>query len=384
MKIGMSSIHVGKQGGISRYATELSVRFSKEHDMHLVMSEFQYDPKLTNAPIKYYDLMKVKIYPQPLLMKPIIAQIALSTWKYTKVKDILKKRGDIDVFHSQGVECLNPDVFSAHSSHTAAVRQFMGERDWRYRLLKPWEPKSRLICAIEKHNCTKTNCKIISVSEGVKRELMSIWGIPNERITVIPSGVNIEEFNPRNRELYRDKILKEQGILTEKTVLLFVGWEFKRKGLRYIIEALPELPKDVVLLAVGADDPHDYRILAEKLNVSDRLFFAGHSKDVKQYFAAADIFVFPTAYEAYSLATLEAAATGLPLIATKVNGTEELIDEGRNGFFVKRDGHDIAQKVKMAINLQKPMGRLARKKSETYAWDIIANKILKVYEEVKR
>ena len=54
---------------------------------------------------------------------------------------------------------------------------------------------------------------------------------------------------------------------------------------------------------------------------------------VTEYYAVSDIFVFPTAYEAFSLATLEAVASGLPILATKVNGTEELIIESYNGFF---------------------------------------------------
>jgi len=65
---------------------------------------------------------------------------------------------------------------------------------------------------------------------------------------------------------------------------------------------------------------------------------------VTEYYAASDIFVFPTAYEAFSLVTLEAVASGLPILATKVNGTEELIIESYNGFFIKRGSKRYSRK----------------------------------------
>ena len=106
------------------------------------------------------------------------------------------------------------------------------------------------------------------------------------------------------------------------------------------------------------------------------------------YYCAGDIFVFPSLYEAFSLATLEAAASGLPIIATKINGTEELIKEGYNGFFVKRDPKDITEKINLLIkdeNLRKQMSRNARKVIEkNYTWDICAKKTTEVYEELLR
>lgn len=100
---------------------------------------------------------------------------------------------------------------------------------------------------------------------------------------------------------------------------------------------------------------------------------------------SSDTFVFPTAYEAFLLATLEAVASGLPILATKINWTEELIKEGYNGFFIKRDPKDIAEKINILIEdkqLRKIVSRNARKTAENYSWDKIAKKTLEVYQNI--
>jgi UDP-glucose:(heptosyl)LPS alpha-1,3-glucosyltransferase len=197
-------------------------------------------------------------------------------------------------------------------------------------------------------------------------------------------GVNIDEFTPDNRKMYRDEVRKSYGFSEDDIVLVFVGWEFKRKGLKYVIDALPKMEKRVKLLVVGGDSQDKYLRQATELDVRDRVVFAGHSRDVKRQYAAADIFVFPTAYESFSMATLEAVASGLPILATKVNGTEELIEDGVNGFFIGRDGDDIAGKVNRMLdeNMVERMGRKARESALPHSWDIIAKRTEELYREV--
>jgi len=168
-------------------------------------------------------------------------------------------------------------------------------------------------------------------------------------------------------------------------VLVCTGPNFHRKGLKKVILALPKLPAYIKIIAVGSGDSTPYKQLASKLGVADRVIFTGFVPRIEDYYCAGDIFVFPSLYEAFSLATLEAAASGLPIIATKINGTEELIKEGYNGFFVKRDPKDIAEKINILIkdeNLRKQMSRNARKTAENYSWDKCAKRTAEVYEEL--
>jgi glycosyltransferase involved in cell wall biosynthesis len=93
----------------------------------------------------------------------------------------------------------------------------------------------------------------------------------------------------------------------------------------------------------------------------------------------------PTSYEAFPLAVLEAAASGLSVLATNVNGTEEFIRDGVNGFFILRDANDIAAKLLRVVDdatLRQALGASARVSTEQYSWDIVAQKTLALYKEI--
>jgi len=371
MRIALVMSVFNKQGGISRYVTGLAEQFVKEHEVHLICSKYETD--IPNA----------HVHRHRILWRPPSLQVASNALaNYLDVRRLRREVG-FDIVHSQGAECFSQDIICAQSCQKAAVEHLRAERGGMYRLLKPFEPRSNIVLAIEGHNYGKKAYKrIISVSQGVKREIMEQYGVPDEDIAVIPNGVDLEEFKPQNKESFRGKIRGELGLDESDVVLVFTAWEFNRKGLRYIIEALPKTGKNVKLLAVGGDNQGPYRDLAQKMGVKDRVVFTGHKLNVREYYAAADIFVFPTAYEAFSLSTLEAAASGLPVLAAKVNGTEELIKDGVNGFFITRDGADIADKIRQAqdAGLDR-MGAQARKTALGYSWENIASATLKVYEQ---
>jgi UDP-glucose:(heptosyl)LPS alpha-1,3-glucosyltransferase len=212
---------------------------------------------------------------------------------------------------------------------------------------------------------------------------MECYHVPDEKIAVIPNGVNLKNFKPDRRK--RLEIRQKYNIGEDEIVLIFVGHEFKRKGLTHIIKALPLVEAKLIIIGRKKLDPYSYRLLVKNSKLIDKIIFAGIVPKVEDYYAASDILVFPTMYEAFPLVPLEAAASGLPILATKVNGTEELIRDGYNGFFIKRNPLDIAEKIRILSEdkkLLKNMGRNARKTAEKYSWDKIAERTIKVYEEL--
>ena len=129
----------------------------------------------------------------------------------------------------------------------------------------------------------------------------------------------------------------------KKKTLLFVGSGFQRKGLYFVIKALPLVLKqaDVRLVVVGQGNQKKADRLAEKLGVLDKISFVGPVKEVAPYYREADVFVLPSIYEPFSNACLEAMAYGLPIVTTEMNGASEDIIPGKNGFVVK-DPADIS------------------------------------------
>ena len=368
MKIAMITRGFNKQGGVSRYVVELAERFVRENEVHLLTIDCN------------YIIPNLIVHKKPAIKKPYLLHIMFDVYYNTKCFE----KKSFDIIHSQGTYSKECDIVTMHSCHKAWNEYY---KSWGFirRLRSGIDPVNTFALSVERKVIEKGSRKIIAVSEGVKKEILENYNVPEDKIVVIPNGVDLDEFKPD--KVKRRKIREMYGIADDEIVLMFSGYEFRRKGLEYIIKALPQVKEDVKLLVVGKDNPEPYKKLASKLGVSNKIIFTGFVPDISEYYAASDIFVFPTAYEAFSLATLEAVASGLPILATKVNGTEELIKEGYNGFFVKRHPKDIAEKINILVdneNLRKQMSKNARKTAEKYSWDEVAKKTMKVYEEVAR
>jgi UDP-glucose:(heptosyl)LPS alpha-1,3-glucosyltransferase len=364
-----------KQGAVARYAVELAEKFSSEHEVHVLASWVD------------YEIDGVTVHKYPLVRRPHYMQVGLNAIKNTYFAKKLDKRYDFDIIHSQGAESLYFDVAKAPSCHKAAVEKFKRERGLGYRILKTFEPASNIVLAIERHNYMKRDFKkIIAVSQGTKKEIQHYYGLPDEYLTVIPNGVNVEEFKPGNRRLYRGQVRERYGFSESDIVLLFVGWEFKRKGLKYIIEALPNITEDAKLLVVGGDKKDRYARQAAELSVADRVVFAGHQRNASRYYAASDVFVFPTSYEPFGMVITEAMASGLAVVTTKSAGAAELMTDGVEGLLLDSpyDSAELAEKVQHIIDndLAKKMGSAGVKTAGRYSYARVAGDTMRVYEEI--
>jgi glycosyltransferase involved in cell wall biosynthesis len=174
-------------------------------------------------------------------------------------------------------------------------------------------------------------------------------------ISVIPNGVDTRAF-VRDGDI-RARVRSQLGVSDSELVAMFVGVDWDRKGLQYAIEAVARVPA-WRLLVVGPGEVVRYREIALRAGANGRVMFLGRKSDTAPYFAAADGFVMPTAYEAFPLVTLEATAAGLPLLVSQVSGMEELIVAGENGWFIGRDAYDIAERLR----------ELARNRAEGRRW----------------
>ena len=198
----------------------------------------------------------------------------------------------------------------------------------------------------------------------------------------------MDTFQPGLKGHHRSRIRCEIGCNEQEIVLLFVGGEWNRKGLRLAIEAVSKAEHRNTVLIVAGDDPEraTYRDLAKQLGVADRIRWLGFRKDIAYLYAAADIFVFPSAYEAFSLATIEAAATGLPVIMCDICGAHELLGDGSGGRIVERNPQAIAvaiDELASDTELRQRLGNEARAKVERlFNWDRIAERTEAFYEHL--
>ena len=182
MKILLVSRIFNKSGGISRYVAELAERFVKDYETHLLTTKYEY-----NVP-------NLVVHRKPMIEKPFWLQIASNAYYNTKYAKKLKKDFDIDIVHSQGAESLFCDVVTMHSCHKAWIKYY-GSWNLNNKIRSVFNPTNITVLNIEKK--VIKNCKkIIAVSKGVKREILENYNVPAEKIEVIPTGVNLDEFKP--------------------------------------------------------------------------------------------------------------------------------------------------------------------------------------------
>ena len=227
---------------------------------------------------------------------------------------------------------------------------------------------------------------IIAVSKALKDEIME-RKVPNDKISVISNGIG-DEF------LKESNVKKSSAILQEKYGItghhcLYVGRLIPRKGLDYLLYALKKV-SDVQCAIVGDGPQREHLLsLTRTLELQDRVVFTGYvpKEDLKHFYAAADFFVLPSLAEGLPLVVLEALATGTPIIASKVAGIPDIIQEGYNGLIVPpKDVELLAvaiQKLAYTPDIQKKMGAHARQTvNQEFSWKSIAKEVLRVYEKV--
>jgi glycosyltransferase involved in cell wall biosynthesis len=226
--------------------------------------------------------------------------------------------------------------------------------------------------------------RVVAISERVRKQLKEYHHVPDERIVTIPNGINLSRFDPTNASV-RAEVRLSFGIPEGVPLVLFVGSQYRLKGLEFAIRALAEMKTEAFLLVIGGDTPAPYKRLAEQLGVGKRVLFAGARSDLPRIYPAADAFVLPTLYETFALVCLEAMASGLPVLAAPVGGIEDYLIDGENGLHIQRDSEDIARKLDRVLNDAVLHARLRESglaTAKNYSWEKVAQQYLSLFNEL--
>lgn len=184
----------------------------------------------------------------------------------------------------------------------------------------------------------------VCVSEGVADEIRHYYPKLSDRVVTVHNGIDTTSFAPGRHEAQARALRSANDIPEGRLVAAFVASEWERKGLAPLIRALA-LARDWDLVVAGGGDVAHYRALAAPLGVGESVHWLGVTRDVPAVYEMADAFVLPTSYESFSLVSFEAAASGLPILVTPVNGVRELIEDGHNGFLIGREPEPIAARL---------------------------------------
>lgn len=206
--------------------------------------------------------------------------------------------------------------------------------------------------------------------------------------TILIPGVGIDLDKFQKKEPTRQEIRNKLGIPEIKIILMSVGELTKRKNHMAVIEALACLEEYDILYVVCGDGPMKARLRAraEELGVRERVKLLGFRKDIAELHKMADIFVFPSLQEGLPVALMEAMASGLPIVASRIRGNEDLIQNNRGGYLVKaQDSEQLAEAISKMIKNPEQRDKMEKRNLEIikhYGQDAVLQKMKEFFNEI--
>lgn len=237
---------------------------------------------------------------------------------------------------------------------------------------------------------------LIAVSHALKKEIEELYHISGSKIEVAYNGVDTSLF----KKMGNTQEFKRRLGLEDKRIILYVGHFGFRKGILYLVDAMNRIlqeERDAFLLCVGGTPEWlgtdiYWRVLAKKLKDSN---LQKHSKLIGQvphqqlpnYYSMADVFAFPSLYEAMGKVIVEAMACETPVVASRVGGIVEIIDNGKNGLLMRpRDPRDIEKSILTVLQDKKLARKLAGRGRQTvesrFTWKNTVEQISMAYQKM--
>jgi len=234
--------------------------------------------------------------------------------------------------------------------------------------------------------------KIVTLSKMRAKEICDFYNIDNNKVVIIPPGINMKRFSPSKRDIY---LLKELNLPKNCKIILTVCRLSFEKNIETLIKALKKISNEnVFLIIVGKGDQKRYlEELVKKLNLTKNVIFTGERTDVERFYSIADLFVLPSIYEGFGLVYLEAMASEIPCIGLKpdypkiIVGSNEVIDDGITGFLADPYSLDsLVEKIDRVLSdedLKRKLGSNGRKVCEKrFMWEKTAEKLLRESEKI--
>lgn len=281
------------------------------------------------------------------------------------VFELIRRRKDYDVICVCGLRSLGiPAVLASKIiGKTCVLRaEAQGEMSGDYasvyrKLPGIINPAFRLWIKL-RNSLLKRADGFVAISSPIEKEFISV-GIGHNRVFPIPNGIVTEQYQPVDASTKR-ALRKKLGLSARDSIIMYSGRLVRGKGVEHLLhtwEKVISSQKDVHLVIVGSGGGISLSCEDElRRFVSDRgldaaVTFTGFTENVHEYLQAADLFVFPTEYEAFGLSLVEAMACRLPVIATKVGGIPDIIRHLKNGILVEPgDSEALAREITNLLN----------------------------------
>ncbi|MFR1647541.1 MAG: glycosyltransferase family 4 protein [Clostridia bacterium] len=371
-------------GGIARVVHDLSKRLIKDgHEVTVVTYRDSADvPEYENDKgVNVYRVDNYMIHPNNFI--DWIMQLNFNM--LSKATEIINKEGGFDVIHAHdwlvtyAAKSLKNayDIPIVATIHATEAGRNSGIHDETQRYINDTE-----------WLLTYEATEVIVNSNYMKNEIQRLFGLPFDKINVIPNGINLSNFTG----IERDYDFRRQYAMDNEKIILYVGRLVYEKGVQHLIAAMPKILSnynDAKLIIAGRGGMMDeLRAEASNLGLNDKIYFTGYlnSKQVQKMYKCADVAVFPSTYEPFGIVALEAMLAGVPTVVSDVGGLDEIVTHGVDGMkSYAGNANSIADSVtallydhQLATNVSK---KAKQKVKDQFNWEKIAQDTHFTYEK---
>lgn len=371
-------------GGIARVVHDLSKRLIKDgHEVTVVtyrdnagVPEYENDKG-----VNVYRVDNYMIHPNNFI--DWIMQLNFNL--IAKATEIINKESGFDVIHAHdwlvtyAAKSLKNayDIPIVATIHATEAGRNSGIHDETQRYINDTE-----------WLLTYEATEVIVNSNFMKNDLQRLFGLPYDKINVIPNGINLNNFTG----IERDYDFRRQYAMDNEKIILYVGRLVYEKGIQHLIAAMPKILSnyhDAKLVIAGKGGMIDeLKAETSSLGLDNKVYFTGYmdSKKVQKMYKCADVAVFPSTYEPFGIVALEAMLAGVPTVVSDVGGLDEIVTHGVDGMkSYAGNSNSIADSVtallydhQLATNISK---KARQKVKEQFNWEKIAQDTHFTYEK---
>ena len=361
-------------GGIARVVHDLSKRLIKDgHDVTVVTYREGELPYYENDKgVEVYRVDNYMITPNNFI--DWIMQLNFNL--VAKASELIAKEGNFDVIHAHDWLVANAAKTLKHAYNIPLVSTIHATESGRNSGIH--DETQRYINDTE-WMLTYESTEVIVNSNFMKGHIQGLFGLPFNKINVIPNGINLTNFNG----IERDYEFRRQYALDNEKIILYMGRLVYEKGIQHLISAMPKILDnyhDAKLIIAGKGGMIDeLKAQVESMGISNKVYFTGYldAKQVQKMYKCADVAVFPSTYEPFGIVALEAMLAGVPTVVSDVGGLNEIVEHGVTGMkSYAGNSNSIADSILALLYDHALAANVAKnakvKVKELYNWNKIA------------
>lgn len=360
MRVAVTYSGCHRRGGVERVMLEcVNFLAGRGHETHAIARRWD-DGELASGVVKH-----------DLSYNDKISSLALPAYRRAAARALNGIQPPPDVVAGFGAGAPPGSVVWMQSVHAAWIEHARATRTPVGRMRQRLNPFHPVALAMERRQLRHREYRrLIALTPQVRADIVRLYGVPASDIDVLPNGYSVREFHPSSAEL-RSEVRARLGFAGDEKVVVFVANELERKGFLPLLQAIASLQDSSVrLLAVGAFRRGEALAQARRVGLEDRVVMVGGTRDVADYYAAADAFALPTKYEAWGLVIVEALASGLPVVTSRSAGAAVAVRHGETGVLLDNpsDSAEIAEGLRVALGGPMPSPDDISASVDQYEW----------------